>query len=294
MTGGCYCKNGSTIGENEEGMEVCFGCGLVFQMKSLSEYDETINYDENSTKVSRCNGFSQKSYLSQNMSNTIDSSGYFSKFITNSLMWSNINHYDVVILKMKSFLEQQSYTYGFTSGKIEEFLIQYRNFLDMRETKGDANFKGKYLKGILAVFAFVIFKPITREKCCELFEIEGDIPTFNKCCKYYKILFNKDVNITSETKTELIDDILNNLSLQTKVKVLVKKGYNVCKQYNVLQEIYKKKTVIYIILFFLNELEIDINILEDYMKFINTTECKISLQKLQSIKYQIFSEIKKK
>ena len=290
---GCYCVDCQQLGENQDGATVCFNCGIVIDRYIIDFSDETVNYTAEDEKVSRCNGYSKKSYMSESSNLQMDNNTKFSKYISNMMLWSSYTYEDIAVLNVKKMLEEKSQVYGFNNNLIENILVLYKNLLNMKTSTGERiSFKGRYKRGLLAVFAYISNSELSLETILKIFEI-NDISTFNKCCKIFKDLFKREVTI-HDSKIEKLYNFLNKLKLSHKEKILIKKGYNVCVNYAVFSNMETDSSIICIIYLFL--MELDSPVLENcrilFQNVIKNNIFDEKLLKLQEIKYSIFNDIK--
>lgn len=291
---GCYCAGSPDLGENSEMMTVCFNCGVVLCDKFIDTGDETNKYQD-TIETSRCNGYTKTSYMSHQNNLTMSFKNMrVSSYSQNFIKWSAFTADDLIILKTKDFLERKSHDYSMKQAHITVILNKYKKLLELKKNNKDFNFKGKYTKGILAVFTYIAMKPIKKETVCEIFEITDDFALFNKCCKLYKDIFKEDVNHVVKDKNQILSEIMEIYEIPYKVKDLIEKGYSICLQFNVFDNMYSKKNILVIMMFFLKELEYDMEeIEEDNKTFTNSKIYAQMMRKLDVIKYQIFNEIKK-
>lgn len=291
---GCYCINGGNVTEMDNGEIICFSCGLVLNGVIYDNTDENISYDVEDVRVSRCNGFYKKNYMSESSNN----SGFIvkNKYIQNMLMWDSLTYEDIAILSLKEDLELKSEKYNITNSHIEEILLKYKKLLGMRNSDYNVSFKGRYKRGLLAVFTYCIDSSFTKEKVSEMYGINDD-STFNKCCKIYKDLFGQDPNTLSYHKVDTFTNILNDIYIPDDIKNLIEKCYIECGNFGLFKNISKITVTFCIILFFLKELDYDTKEIEKipkYSNIIKKSEANIIFSKLNSAKFSIFNEIKNK
>ena len=124
---GCYCVDCQELGENQEGATVCFNCGMIIDRCVIDFSDETVNYTAEDEKVSRCNGYTKKSYMSESSNLQMGINTRFSKYVSNMMLWNSYTYEDIAVLNVKKMLEEKSILYGFGSNLIESILVLYKN-----------------------------------------------------------------------------------------------------------------------------------------------------------------------